>query len=86
MLRCARDLFLDLRTIRLKDAFVAEDELIGTLVDVELLLRPCYDLMVVRLRLMDKKKWEDPTMLFVTFPVLCPAFQFRIERRFWFSR
>ena len=39
MIGCALDLFLNLHAIRFKGAFVAEDELVGAVVDVELLLR-----------------------------------------------
>ena len=44
---------MDLHTLGFKGALVKKDELACTLVDVKQLLRACYDLMVVRLRLLD---------------------------------
>ena len=54
----ARDLLLNLHAVKIKGACVTLDELIGTLVDVELSLRTCHDLMVVRRRLLDKNRVE----------------------------
>ena len=41
------NLFMDLRTLMFKVAFVTQVELVGTLLDVELLLRTCYDLVLM---------------------------------------
>ena len=59
--------------------FVTKDELVGTLVVAELLLCDCYDLVVVRLRLLDHDHMEGPIVLFVTSPLSGPAFQLKIE-------
>ena len=59
-LRRARELFLDLHTLRLTGVSVKQDELVGTLVDVELLLRVCYDLVADRLRLLVHDYMEGP--------------------------
>ena len=65
-----------LYTLRFKGAFVTQDELVGTLVlvDVELLVQSW-----VRLRI----TWKDSKMLLATLLLFGPAFQLRIERRFW---
>ena len=47
-LRRARDLFIDLHTLWFKCVLIAQDKLVGTLEDVELLLRVEYDLVAVR--------------------------------------
>ena len=65
-----------------KDAFVALVELVGTRVDVQLLLRTCYNLTVMRLCLLDQNHVKNSTMLLVTSPLFGPAVQPKIERCF----
>ena len=66
MLRRARNLIMHLHTLRFKGALVTSHELVGTLVDVNLVLRTCYKLTEVRL---GTETWKDSSRLFATLPV-----------------
>ena len=60
---------------------MAEDELVRTLVDVELLLSLFHDLGILRFRLLNHDHME-PGIQRVTPSLLGPAFQLSRERRF----